>query len=287
VLRSLLDDDAQTLDMVERQFALHYKTRVDVESARSQLAGDRTLLPPLSQQLALARDALAILAGKSPADAPPDDFDLDEFALPETLPVSIPSALVRQRPDIRAAEAQLHAASAAIGVATAQLYPSVTLSASFTQEALTLSTLFGASAEGFLIGSAIAAPLFHGGALEAQQRGAVDAFDAAYANYRQTVLASFGQVADVLQAVDHDAQLLAAEEQAITAAAATLEAARASYAVGRVQILQVLDAQRQLGRARLGYISARAQRYLDTADLFGAMGGAWQDSPTAAQTATP
>lgn len=274
-LQSLLRDDAQTVDLVARQVELQYKTRADLESARSQAASDAALLPPLRQQLGVARDALAILAGQSPGDAAPPDFTLDTFELPRDLPVAVPSELVRRRPDVLAAEAQLHAASAAVGVATAQLYPSLTLSASLTPESLSTSTLFTYTALGWIAQSSVTQPIFHGGALEAQRRGAVDAFDVAYANYRQTVLESFGQVADVLQALEHDAQLLQSQRQAVDAAQNALASARATYEVQRASILQVLDGQRQLGHARLGYAAAQAQRYLDTVALFGAMGGDW------------
>jgi NodT family efflux transporter outer membrane factor (OMF) lipoprotein len=187
--------------------------------------------------------------------------------------VSIPADLVRQRPDIRAAEARLHAASAGIGVATAQLYPSLNLSGAITQESLSTSNLFTGSATGGFLAASLAAPILHGGTLRAQRREAVDAYDAAYAAYRQTVLTSCGQVADVLQALDHDAQLLAAEQQSVDAASQALEAARGQYAAARIDLLRVLQAQRDLGRARIGLIAARAQRYLDTVQLFAAMGG--------------
>lgn len=274
-LDALVREDEQTVAMVGKQFELHYKTRADLESARSQLAADRALLPPLRQRLAVLRDALAILAGQAPGEATLPDFRLEAFALPETLPVTVPSELMRKRPDLRAAEARLHAASAAIGIATSQLYPNITLSANITQESLQTSSLFTNGAMGWVVAAGLVAPLFDGGALEAQKRGAVDAYQAAYATYRQTVLESFGQVADVLQALQHDAELLEAEQAAVDAAGSALDAAQGSYAVARASIVQVLDAQRQLGRARIGYIRARAQRYLDTAQLFDAMGGGW------------
>jgi NodT family efflux transporter outer membrane factor (OMF) lipoprotein len=275
-LDRLIADDQRNLDLVRREFAVRNKTVSDVEAARSQLASDRALLPPLRQQLSLARDALALLVGKSPGDWAAPDLDMAEFALPQSLPVSVPSELVRQRPDVLAAQAQLHAASAVVGVATAQLYPNLTLTGALTQEALQTSTLFTSSATAWSIAAGITAPLFHGGALTAQKRGAEDAYGAAFANYRQTVLQSFVQVADVLQALDHDTQLVAAQQAAVASSQAALGAARDSYSYGEVEVLQVLDAQRQLEQARLGAIRAAAQRYVDSADLFGAMGGGWQ-----------
>jgi NodT family efflux transporter outer membrane factor (OMF) lipoprotein len=274
---SIIRDDEQTLDLVRREFQVRNKTVADVEAARTQLATDRALLPPLRQQLSVANDALAILAGKAPGDWSPPAFELAEFSLPQDLPLTVPSALVRQRPDILASEAQLHAASAAVGVATAQLYPNITLSASLTQEALKTATLFTSAGMAWSIAGGLTAPIFHGGALEAQKRGAEDNFQSAFATYRQTVLQSFGQVADTLQALDHDAQLLAAEEEALASSQAALKAARESYSFGQVEILRVIDAERQYAQAQLADLRAAAQRYLDTTDLFGAMGGGWQD----------
>jgi NodT family efflux transporter outer membrane factor (OMF) lipoprotein len=271
-LEAELRDDETTVQMVSHLLDLHYRTRADLEAARSQVAEDHALAPPLRQQLAIDRDALEVLVGDLPGQIAPD-LRLDDLALPPALPLTVPSQLVRRRPDIRAAEAQLHAASAAIGVSTAQLYPSLALSAAITQESLTTANLFSGAATGGFVAASLAAPLFHGGELRSKRREAVDAYDGAYARYRQTVLEAFGQVADVLQALDHDAQLLAAERQSIEAAQDALSAARTNYQAGRSDILQVLTAQRQLHRAQMAYIGARAQRYLDTVQFFAAMGG--------------
>jgi NodT family efflux transporter outer membrane factor (OMF) lipoprotein len=274
-LEALTKDDEQTVAMVDRLASLHLKTVVDLDAARSQLATDRALAPPVRQQLAVDRDALAVLVGKAPADAAIAEFRLEAFTLPQDLPVSVPAELVRRRPDVRAAEAGLHAASAGVGVATAQLYPSLNLSGAITQESLSTSNLFTGAATGGFLAASLAAPVFHGGELRARRREAVDAYDAALATYRQTVLASCGQVADVLQALDHDAQSLQAEQQALDAATEALSAARARYAVAQVNVLEVLQAQRQLGQARIALIAARSQRFLDTVQLFAAMGGGW------------
>ncbi len=276
-VESIIRDDEKNLGLVESELKAGEATQLDVQSARSQLAADRTLLPPLRQQLSVARHALSILVGRLPGDWVPPDFDLDEFTLPEELPVSLPSEIVRQRPDILASEAQLHAASAAIGVATAQLYPNINLSASFTQEALSTATLFNPASSVFSIGAQLLAPIFHGGALEAQKRAAVDAYDGALANYKQTVLTSFGQVADVMQALAHDGQLLEEQRRALESAETSLQLTRTTYQYGNVGVLQVLDAQRLAEQARLGYVRAKVQRYVDTVQLFTAMGGGWWD----------
>jgi NodT family efflux transporter outer membrane factor (OMF) lipoprotein len=276
-VESIIADDEQNLKLVQSSLAAGEATQIDVQSANSQLQADRTLLPPLHQQLSVARHALSVLLNRAPADWSPPEFDLEEFTLPEELPVSLPSELVRQRPDILASEAQLHAASAAIGVATAQLYPDITLSASYAQEAALLHTLFNPSAGVFNVGANLLAPVFHGGALRAQKQAALDAYERAFADYRQTVLESFGQVADVLDALAHDAELVEAQRRASEAADASLRLTRTSYSFGNANLLQVLDALRLDEQARLGYVRAQAQRYFDTVQLFTAMGGGWWD----------
>jgi NodT family efflux transporter outer membrane factor (OMF) lipoprotein len=276
-VNTIIADDERNLELIRAQRRAGEATQLEVQLAESQLAADRTLLPPLRQQESVARHALAILVGKAPGDLAPPNFELAEFTLPQDLPVSLPSELVRQRPDILASEAQLHAASASVGVATAQLYPNLTLSASFTQQALTTGTLFDPASSVWSIGAQLLAPVFHGGALMAQKRATVDAFNGALATYKQTVLTSFQQVADTLQGLAHDAELLDAQQRALESAEESLRLTRTTFRYGNVGILQVLDAQRQAEQARLGYVRAQAQRYLDSITLFTAMGGGWQD----------
>ena len=276
----IIADDEKNLHLVQQKFEAGKAARSDVLAAESQLANDRTLPPPLKQQLSAARHALSILVGKFPVEWSPPDFDLSEFTLPAELPVSLPSELVRQRPDILAAEAQLHASSAAIGVATSELYPSITLSASLGVESTSTATLFNGSNRASSLIGGLTAPLFHGGALAAQKQGAIDAFQASAATYRQTVLQAFAQVADTLRALEHDAELLAAVREALHASQASLELQRLSYAAGKSSLLQLLDAERAYQQARLGYTRAQAQRYQDSAQLLVAMGGGWwNDQP--------
>jgi NodT family efflux transporter outer membrane factor (OMF) lipoprotein len=282
--REILSADEKNLDLVRISFEAGKAARTDVLSAESQLEGDQTLLPPLRQQLSVARHALAVLAGKAPAEWSPPDFDFANLDLPLDLPVALPSALVRERPDILAAEAELHAASAAIGVATAQLYPNVTLSAAWTQQSASMGTLFDSSNGLWSVVSGATAPLFHGGTLEAERQQAIAAFAAQMGTYRQTVLLALGQVADVLRALQHDAELLAVQRRALDTAQDSLALTQDSYAAGQASLLQVLDAQRLYAQARLGYAKAKGQRYLDTAQLFEAMGGAWRDWKDPAMT---
>lgn len=273
----IIAGDAENLHLVQSEFEAGEATQIDIESATSQLATDRTLTPPLRQQLSVAQHAMAILAGKSPADWTPPDFDLADLVLPDEVPVSLPSALVHQRPDIMISEAQLHAATAGIGIATAALYPDITLNAALGQTGAKTGQLFVPAANVWSVAAQLTAPIFEGGTLEAQKRAAEHAFDVAYANYQQTVLTSFDQVADLLQALAHDSELLEQQRLALEAADASLRLTRKTYAVGSAGLLQVLDAQRLYGQARLGFVRAQAQRYLDTVQLFVAMGGGWQE----------
>jgi NodT family efflux transporter outer membrane factor (OMF) lipoprotein len=269
----LLADDRKNLELVRAAHITGSVTQVDVSLAESQLSQDQTLLPPLAQQRDAARHALSVLAGKGPADWVPPDFDLADFTLSANLPVSLPSEMARARPDILEAEAQLHAASAGIGVATADLYPHLVLSGSLTQAAAGPGTFLQAGNTLWSIAAGLAGPIFHGGTLEADRRAAVDSYKASLASYQQTVVKSLGQVADVLQAINHDAEAYSAEDQALTSAATSLRLNRLGYKQGEVGILQVLDAERAYQRALLGQIGARTAQYLDTTQLSVALGG--------------
>jgi NodT family efflux transporter outer membrane factor (OMF) lipoprotein len=282
----LIANDQKNLDLTQRMFEVGAAARTDVLTAESQLASDQTGLPSLRQQLSVALHALAILAGHSPADWRVPDFELGEFTLPAAVPLSLPSALLRQRPDILAAEAQLHAASANIGIAVAQEYPSITLSGSLTRDALTAANLFHDFDRVWNIGGTLAQPLFAGGALRAQTREARDEFQAQAASYTAVVLTAFGQVADDLRALDHDAERVTAFARALRIASDSLALQRISYGAGRTTILQLIDAQRSYSQARLGSAAAQVQQFEDAANLFVALGGGWWNTslaPPAAQ----
>ena len=273
--KGIVEDDEKNLKLVQDKFAAGKVAQSDVLTAQSQLANDRTQLAPVQQQISVAKHALAILVGQFPGVWAPPKFDMKEFTLPEDLPVSLPSEIVHQRPDILASEAQLHADSAAIGIAEAQMYPSINLSASATFESAATSGLFSGSNLFWNLASGLALPLFHGGALEAQTEQAVDIFKASAATYQQTVLQAFGQVADTLRALKHDADLIDAQKQALNTANAALALQQMSFAAGKSDVLQLLNAERGAQQARLGYIRAQSQRYQDTAQLFLSMGGGW------------
>ncbi len=271
----LLASDAKNLELTQRMFELGSAARTDVLTAESQLAADETALPALRQQLSVAEHALTVLTGRKPADWSPPSFELSDFTLPPALPLSLPSTLVRQRPDILAAEEQLHAASAGVGIAVAQEYPSITLSASLTRDALTAADLFHDFDRLWNLGGTLTQPLFQGGALRAQVRGARDTFNAQAASYSQVVLTAFGQVADDLRALEHDEERVVAYRHSLRIAGDSLALQRISYAAGKTTVLQLIDAERTYSQARLGNASAEAQQLTDSADLFVALGGGW------------
>lgn len=265
--------DEHNLLLVQQSAAAGKSAGTDVLAAEGQLASDRALLPPLRQQRDIARHALAVLVGRPPAEWSPSEFHFSSLTLPVDLPLTLPSELVRTRPDILAAEAQLHAATAAVGVATAQLYPSLNLSGSWTAAAPGTAALFDGSSRIWSAASGITAPLFHGGTLRAERRAALDTLAAQLAQYRQTLLQAFGQVADALNALQHDAETAAAEQAALEASRASLELTQQSFQAGQASFLQILEAQRLYQQARLGIARATSARYLDTALYFLALGG--------------
>ena len=273
-VEAILGEDRENRKLVQVAFDAGSVARTDVVSAESQLASDATLLPPLRQQLSEARHALAVVMGQFPGDAVSQEFDLSKVTLPRNLPVSLPSELVHNRPDILASEARLHAATAAVGVATSNLYPHIVLSGSLTLQSTILGRLFEGQNNAYNGIGSLTAPIFDGGTLRARKRAAVDAMQASAANYQQTVLSAFGQVADSLEALDHDAEQLDAQAHAQDAARENVDLTRRSYNEGNVGVLQVLDAERLYQNARLGFVRAQAQRYMDTVQLFLALGGA-------------
>jgi NodT family efflux transporter outer membrane factor (OMF) lipoprotein len=216
-----------------------------------------------------------------PSEAAVPEFSLETLHLPEELPVSLPSELVRQRPDIRASEALLHEASAQIGVATAALYPQVNLTGSFGAQANQLHNLFAGPAV-WSLAAGLAQPLFHGGELEANRRAAIDAFEAAQANYQETVLQGFREVADALRVLEGDARTVKAQTEAVALARDRLELTRKQYQLGGTSYIAQLDAQRQYNLAQFALVLAQSTRFADTAALFQALGGGWWKPESAA-----
>jgi NodT family efflux transporter outer membrane factor (OMF) lipoprotein len=272
-LDGLLRADRTNVNLVREAVAAGSEPRLDVLAAKTQLASDATLLPALYQRLAVARHSLAALLGRAPADWRQRDPTLGELPLPRRVPVTVPSRLLRRRPDILAAQAQLRAATAAVGVATANLYPQIELSTSLGQQGLQPGQLFDASSAAWSLIAGLTAPLFEGGRLHAERRAALDVLHERADLYQQVVVNAFRQVADALDALQHDAQLRAAQARALSLARRRLVLERESYLAGNTGLLPVLDAERQRERAELGLLDAEQRQYLDTIRLLLAAGG--------------
>jgi NodT family efflux transporter outer membrane factor (OMF) lipoprotein len=270
VLEAIVADDERMLGLIKAANVAGAVSQMDVLSAQSQTDHDRTLLPPIRQQLAVARDALAILVGAAPAEWPAQDFKLQQMTLQDEIPAVLPSELVHRRPDIAAAEAQLHAASASVGIATANLYPQLTLDGSIGREGLLGG---GPSETAWNVLGGLNAPIFHGGTLNAERRAAVQDYQAAFGAYRETVLEAFGQVADVLQALSNDREALSTQQRALESARASLDLTRQGYRGGNAGYVQVLDAQRLHQEAQLGSVQAETQSHVDAVKLLLAAGG--------------
>ncbi|WP_080962507.1 efflux transporter outer membrane subunit [Chromobacterium subtsugae] len=278
--RELLKAQEEQLRIVDKQVALGAQPRAAALTQGTLVAQSRALLPPLDKALAQTRHQLAVFVGRFPGEGGLPEFHLDSLRLPAELPVSLPSDLAKQRPDIRASEALLHQASANVGVATANQYPQITLSGNYGTQHTVLpgmdvgNTLWGLSA-------GLTQPLFNGGALSAKRRGAEAAYRQAEAQYRSTVLKAFQNVADSLRAVDADALALKAQADAEAQARESLQVHTRQYQLGGISYLSLLDAQRSYQQARIGLIQAQAARYSDTAALFLALGGGWWRHPAA------
>jgi NodT family efflux transporter outer membrane factor (OMF) lipoprotein len=265
----------QSLDLLRRQLELGQIAGADVAAQEAALAQAESALPPLRKQLAQQRHLLAVLIGRFPSDQPNSTFDLGSLHLPEDIPVSLPSRLVEQRPDIRAAEAQLHQASAQIGVAAANMLPQIPLTANVGSTALTLGSLFGPGSAFWTVAASATQTIFDAGTLLHRKRAAEAAFDQAAAQYKQTVLTAFQNVADTLRAIETDADGLRAAAAAERAAATSLDIARRQLATGAVNYLALLTAQNTYQQARNNLVQAQAARLADTAALFQALGGGW------------
>jgi NodT family efflux transporter outer membrane factor (OMF) lipoprotein len=273
--REIIAAERQELDLVTSQLALGGVSRADVLQQQATLAATEATLPALSGQLAQARNQLAVYLGRTPNlyDAAP--FELAKLHLPEELPLSLPSALVNQRPDIQEYAALLHAATANVGIATANMLPQITLSASVGADALSVGRLFTPGSEIFSLGSALTQPLFEGGALLHKRRAAVAALDQALAQYRSTVITAFQNVANALVALQTDAETLRADLVASQTASDSLALVRRQLSEGGTTYLAVLTAEQTDQNARINLVRAQAARFTDTAALFQALGGGW------------
>ena len=278
------------LAILQQQFSLGGISQADVASQQATVAQDEALLPPLQKQLAQQRNQLAVYLGRFPSEISGDDFELSGLTLPSDLPLSLPSKLVEQRPDIRSSEAQLGAASAKIGVAIANMLPQITLSASYGSSADSFGNLFSPGTIAWSLAGKVVQTIFDGGSLLHDKRAAEAGFDQAAAQYRSTVLSAFQDVADTLHAIQYDADTLKAQLAAEQAAQRSLGIARSQYQAGATTYTTVLTAQTALLNARISRIQAQALRLSDTAALYQALGGGWwnrTDSPTGRKQPTP
>jgi NodT family efflux transporter outer membrane factor (OMF) lipoprotein len=287
--KTLIDLQKRQLELVDEQLRVGAASLPDLLAQKSQLAQLVSTLPPLEKELDLSRHLLAVLAGRFPGDTELPTFTLEELKLPGELPVSLPSDLVRQRPDIRASEELLHVASADVGVASANLYPQITLSGSMGTEAIKLGDMFANGTGIWSIGAGLLQPVFHGAELTSKRRAATAAYEAALAQYKEAVLQGFQNVADALHAIHRDAATLQALSAAESAARDSFEASREQFQVGLVSYLTLLNAQRQYQDARLALAPARAARLSDSAQLLQALGGGWwnREKENGADTSTP
>jgi NodT family efflux transporter outer membrane factor (OMF) lipoprotein len=274
----LIELEKQQLHLAETQFRAGTAPYSTVLSVRSLLTANQALLAPLEQNASQAEHLLAALEGALPSKATLPVIDLSELSLPADLPVSLPSELVRQRPDILSAESLMHVASANIGIATAAMYPSFGLSGTYGGASTSLANLSAVS-KFWSIGPTATTPVFQGNSLWYARRASIDAYQQSQAAYRQTVLGAFEQVADSLKALEHDAEGLQAQVEAKRAAGEALKLLQVNYRAGLVAYPDVLTADVQFHQATVGYLSALAQRHQDTVALFVALGGGWWNEP--------
>jgi NodT family efflux transporter outer membrane factor (OMF) lipoprotein len=271
----LIDLNSNMLQILQYQFEKGYANRLDVAAQEAQLAQVAATLPPLLKQSAQLHDQLAVLAGRFPNHASDEKFELSTLQLPQDLPVSLPSELVAQRPDVLQAEANLHDASAKIGIAIANRLPNILLTANAGSTAAAMNQLFTSGTGFWAVGAAATAPIFQGGTLLHQERAAKAAYAQAAEQYRSTVLTAFQNVADTLTAIEEDAAALKAAADAADAAKITLDLAQRQLQDGYAGYLALLSAEQSYQQDRISLVQAQAARYADTAALFQALGGGW------------
>jgi NodT family efflux transporter outer membrane factor (OMF) lipoprotein len=273
--RQLIDINSKMLHILQYQLDKGYANRLDVAAQESQLAQVEATLPPLLKQSEQQGDLLAVLCGRFPSQATAETFDLSSLQLPQDLPVSLPSDLVAQRPDVLQAEANLHDASAKIGIATANRLPNFVLTANAGSSAAAINQLFNSGTGFWGLGATATAPLFQGGTLLHQERAAKAAYVQAAEQYRSTVLTAFQNVADTLTALEQDGDALKSAASAATAAKVTLDLAERQLQDGYASYQTLLSAEQAYQQGRINLVQAQANRFADTAALFQALGGGW------------
>jgi NodT family efflux transporter outer membrane factor (OMF) lipoprotein len=275
----LIGINRQMLSLLQYQHSKGYAAGPDVAAQQAQLQQLEATLPPLLKQREQQQHLIAVLTGRFPSQLPGHKFTLASLTLPSDLPLSLPSVIVKQRPDVLQAEANMHAASAQVGVATANRLPNITLTGNAGSNALSIGQIFGPGTGFWNIGAALLAPIFDGGTLLHAQRGARAEYQQSAEQYRSTVLTAFQNVADTLSALEHDAEALQSTASATTAAQTSLDLARLRYKDGYDPYLAVLNAEQAYQQQRLSLVQAEAARYADTAALFQALGGGWWHQP--------
>ncbi len=273
--RQVITDNQKALVILQQQFSIGYAMRMDVAAQETALASAEAALPPLDKQLEQTRDLIRVLVGQPQDQSVGADFALDEFQLPAQLPLSLPANLVQQRPDVRAAEAQLHAASANVGVAIAARLPQFSITGVYGGEATEFGQMFQTGGPFWALVGNITQPIFDGGTLLHRQRAAKQALAQSAAQYRQTVLTALQNVADTLHAIRTDADALAAAERAEQAARVTRDLTLKQEQTGFVNALVYWQAEQAWQQAYMGLVQARSQRLGDTAALYVALGGGW------------
>jgi NodT family efflux transporter outer membrane factor (OMF) lipoprotein len=271
----LLELQHQLTDLVQRQRVLGTASDLDVLAQQSAEAQTAQTLPPLQKQLGQTRDALTALLGRLPSEEPEETFRLDELTLPKDLPVTLPSKLIEQRPDVRQAEENLHAASAAVGVALANMLPQFMIDANIGSSALKLGQLFTPYTGFWDVGASLTQTLFDAGSLLHKRRAADAALDEAAAQYRAAVILACQNVADALRALQADADALKASAEADRTAKMAFDLAQRQRTLGTISVLAVLNAEQAYVQAELTLVQAQANRYSDTAGLFQSLGGGW------------
>jgi NodT family efflux transporter outer membrane factor (OMF) lipoprotein len=271
----MLELQHQLTEKVRQQMTLGTASNLDVLTQEAAEAQTAATLPALQKQLGQTRDALTALLGRLPSQEPAETFHLEELTLPGDLPVSLPSKLVEQRPDVRQAEENLHIASAQAGVAIADMLPQIAITGNTGSSALAISDLFRGGSGFWDIGTSLTQTLFDAGALLHRHRAADAALDQAGAEYRLAVILACQNVADTLRALQADADALKASAEADRAAKVSFDLARQQRELGTVSFVVVLNAEQNYQQAELALVQAQANRYADTAGLFQALGGGW------------
>jgi NodT family efflux transporter outer membrane factor (OMF) lipoprotein len=271
----LINLNSNMLQIVRRQFEVGRVSRLEVAGLESQLTQIAATLPPLRKQLAQQRDLLAALSGSFPGELLAETFELGSLQLPDEVPLSLPSQLVEQRPDVRQAEANLHSASAQIGVAVANRLPNLTLTANAGTMALDAGQIFAGGAGFWTLAANLTQPIFYGGGLLQKERAARAAYVQAAEQYRAAVLNAFQNVADTLGALEQDAEALKAASTAEITARVALDLVTQQMQTGYTSYLTVLTAEASYQQAVLNLVQARAARFTDTVALFQALGGGW------------